>query len=83
VLACAAGLVDSAVSKTCNVSPDMPWDDFKNIYVKAFERGAKGITTFNPGGKRLGIFIAKAKKEEAEAADSCTFDPETGRRSCE
>jgi ribonucleoside-diphosphate reductase alpha chain len=83
VLTCAAGLVDSAVSKTCNVSPDMPWDDFKNIYVKAFERGAKGITTFNPGGKRLGIFIAKAKKEEAEAADSCTFDPETGRRSCE
>lgn len=82
VLACASGLVDSAVSKTCNVSPDMDWDDFKNIYVRAYELGCKGITTFNPGGKRLGIFIAKAKKEEAEEA-SCQLDPETGRRSCE
>lgn len=83
VLTAAAALVDSAVSKTCNVSPDMPWEDFKNIYVKAFERGAKGITTFNPGGKRLGIFIAKAKKEEADEGAACTFDPETGVRSCE
>lgn len=81
VLATAAHQVDSAVSKTCNVSPKMPWDDFKNIYIEAYERGCKGITTFNPGGKRLGIFIAKAKKEDE--GDACSFDPETGRRSCE
>lgn len=99
VLVTAAALVDSAVSKTCNVSPDMPWDDFKNIYVQVYDRGGKGCTTFNPGGKRLGIFVAKAKKavqedvdvetmvsaaEAApEVAESCVFDPSTGRRSCE
>lgn len=86
VLATASQYVDSAVSKTCNVAPDMPWADFKDLYVSAWERGCKGITTFNPGGKRLGIFIAKEKKvvdsEESEGS-ACTFDPASGRRSCE
>lgn len=99
VLVTAANLVDSAVSKTCNVSPDMPWEEFKNIYVQVYDRGGKGCTTFNPGGKRLGIFVAKEKKairEDVEVevltsateatpeiAESCVFDPSTGRRSCE
>jgi ribonucleoside-diphosphate reductase alpha chain len=81
VLATASRFVDSAVSKTCNVSPDMPWEDFKNIYVSAFNKGCKGITTFNSGGKRMGILLAKPEPQ-AEAT-SCTFDPETGVRSCE
>lgn len=84
VLCTAANLVDSAVSKTCNVSPDMPWEDFKGLYVRAFENGAKGCTTFNPGGKRLGIFTAKKRQDVSEdEGASCTFDPESGRRSCE
>lgn len=85
VLATASAFVDSAVSKTCNVSPNMPWDQFKGLYRDAYERGCKGITTFNPGGKRLGIFIAKEKAADADAMDgaSCSVDPETGRRSCE
>lgn len=62
VLCCAQEFVDSAVSKTCNVSPDMPWEDFKELYVRAWKGGAKGCTTFNPGGKRMGIL--KAKEEE-------------------
>jgi ribonucleoside-diphosphate reductase alpha chain len=32
VLLTAQRYVDSACSKTCNVSPDMPWDQFKEIY---------------------------------------------------
>jgi ribonucleoside-diphosphate reductase alpha chain len=82
VLGVASNAVDSSVSKTCNVSADMKWNDFKNIYVKAYELGCKGATTFNPGGKRLGIFLAKAHKDVAEG-EACTFDPETGRRNCE
>lgn len=66
--------VDSAVSKTCNVNPNMKWEDFKQIYFRAWEGGAKGCTTFNPGGKRMGIL------KEVEA---CVYDPETGTRTCE
>tara|TARA_Y100000361_G_scaffold14974_1_gene11820 strand:+ start:4436 stop:6112 length:1677 start_codon:yes stop_codon:yes gene_type:complete len=68
--------VDQAISKTINVPADVPWEDFKNIYFKAWAFGAKGCTTFRNGGKREGIL-----KEEPEAA-SCFIDPETGRREC-
>ena len=75
--------VDSAVSKTCNVSPDMAWDSFKQIYMTAWEHGCKGITTFNPGGKRFGILetptIDQIQEEEGGA---CYVDLETGSKEC-
>lgn len=83
VLLVASKLVDSAVSKTCNVSPNMPWDDFKQLYYKAWEGGAKGITTFNSGGKRFGILNAAPRSEENEQGVACYVDPETGKKTCE
>jgi ribonucleoside-diphosphate reductase alpha chain len=74
--------VDSACSKTCNVSPDMEWDDFKSIYIKAWRGGAKGCTTFNPGGKRFGILKAPDEPEAQEPL-ACYIDEKTGERSCE
>ena len=46
VLLLAAKYVDSSVSKTCNVGDDVSFDEFKQLYVKAYEGGAKGCTTF-------------------------------------
>lgn len=69
VLALAQKYVDSAVSKTCNVPPSTPWADFKQVYIDAWVRGAKGCTTFNAGGKRMGILVApEAPKEETNDA---------------
>lgn len=83
VLALATKYVDSAVSKTINVSPDMPWEEFKAIYMNAWEMGTKGCTTFNSGGKRFGIFIEKpAKKKEPETAEACYIDLQTGQKEC-
>jgi ribonucleoside-diphosphate reductase alpha chain len=64
VLAAASKRVDSAVSKTCNVSPTMPWNEFKSIYDKAYALGCKGITTFNPGGKRFGVLRSADKLDQ-------------------
>lgn len=72
----ASRYVDSSVSKTCNVSPKMPWEDFKNIYIRAWKGGAKGCTTFNPGGKRMGIL------QQDEEGEACSIDPVTGDRTC-
>jgi ribonucleoside-diphosphate reductase alpha chain len=86
VLVTAARLVDSAVSKTCNVDGSMPWEDFKGIYERVWEAGGKGCTTFNKDGKRLGILLSSDEDDEAEQASegsSCEIDPATGRRSCE
>lgn len=82
VLTAASKYIDSAVSKTVNVNPRMPWEDFKAIYMRAWEGGAKGITTFNPEGKRMGILNATPKSEENEGA-ACYIDPTTGKKTCE
>ncbi|HEX9877006.1 MAG TPA: adenosylcobalamin-dependent ribonucleoside-diphosphate reductase [Gammaproteobacteria bacterium] len=38
--------IDSSISKTANVPTDYPYDDFKDIYLYAYEKGLKGCTTF-------------------------------------
>ena len=81
VLVAAAERVDSAVSKTCNVPSDISWSDFKGLYVQAFQRGAKGCTTYRVGGKREGILTAANDNQDVGAA--CVYDPATGVRSCE
>jgi ribonucleoside-diphosphate reductase alpha chain len=78
VLTTAQEFVDSAVSKTCNVPSTMDWESFKQIYMDAWRAGCKGITTFQDGGKRMGIL--KAEPEEGEA---CRYDAETGSRTCD
>lgn len=89
VLAVAQRYMDSAVSKTCNVPSDMAWSDFKNLYMHAWELKCKGITTFNAGGKRMGILTRatpaelERMKDEIDEGLSCEMDPETGRSSCE
>ena len=38
--------IDSSISKTANVPTDYPYEDFKHIYLYAYESGLKGCTTF-------------------------------------
>ena len=38
--------IDSSISKTANVPTDYPYEDFKDIYLFAWEQGLKGCTTF-------------------------------------
>jgi ribonucleoside-diphosphate reductase alpha chain len=37
---------DSSISKTINVPTDTPFNDFKDIYMYAYDMGLKGCTTF-------------------------------------
>ena len=46
IQAAAQTWVDSSISKTANVPTDFPYEDFKDIYMYAFEKGLKGCTTF-------------------------------------
>jgi ribonucleoside-diphosphate reductase alpha chain len=38
--------VDSSISKTINVPTDIDYENFKDIYLYAYEKGLKGCTTF-------------------------------------
>lgn len=79
VLLVASKWVDSAVSKTCNIGAGVSFDEFKQIYVRAYEGGAKGCTTFRSAGKRKGVLVAAPQEGEGAA---CYID-ENGRRTCE
>ncbi len=46
VQAAAQKWIDSSISKTANVPTDYPYEDFKDIYLYAYEQGLKGCTTF-------------------------------------
>jgi len=46
IQAAAQRWVDSSISKTANVPTDFPYEDFKDIYLYAYEKGLKGCTTF-------------------------------------
>ena len=62
------GWVDSSISKTINVPADYPFVKFKDLYMKAWELGCKGCTTFRPSENFEGILIKKEdKKIEAPA----------------
>lgn len=93
VLCTAQRWSDSAVSKTCNVPADMPYSEFKDIYMMAWENGAKGITTYRPAGnydepiksadgeeaKDEAIAKVSELQEEDGFTGSCTLD-EFGRK---
>lgn len=92
VLTLASRYVDSACSKTCNVGDNVGWEEFKNVYINAYNGGASGCTTFRASGKRYGILnvsvpepetIVEEPTEYDEGGTACYFDPETGTRSCE
>ena len=65
VLNVASQYVDSACSKTCNVGDDVSWEDFKKVYMDAYDGGASGCTTFRASGKRYGILNAASSEDVA------------------
>ncbi len=78
VLCTASAHVDSAVSKTCNVPKDFPWEDFKDIYWTAWKRGSKGCTTHRTGNKRGAILEAVEELEDPV----CVINPISGEKDC-
>jgi len=66
VLNLASQFVDSACSKTCNVGDEVTWEDFRDVYMRAYDGGASGCTTFRASGKRYGILNAAASEDIAE-----------------
>ena len=64
VQAAAQKWIDSSISKTANVPTDYPYEDFKDIYLYAYEQGLKGCTTFrfNPEAFQ-GVLVKQADLE--------------------
>lgn len=67
--------VDSAISKTINVPADFPFEDFKDVYLTAYDSGLKGCTTYRPSSVRGAVLEVKAEKAEPSVAVHDTTKP--------
>jgi len=77
--------VDSSISKTINCPEDISFDDFKDVYMAAWELGCKGCTTYRPNDVTGSVLEAKPEEEEQGGACELKYDDNTGQliRSCE
>ena len=67
VQAAAQRWIDSSISKTANVPTDFAFEQFKNIYMQAYDQGLKGCTTFrfNPENFQ-GVLVKEQDLENTE-----------------
>ena len=52
VQAAVQDFIDSSISKTINTPADISFEDFKTVYLDAYDKGLKGCTTYRPNEVR-------------------------------
>ncbi len=60
--------VDSSISKTINCPADIAFDDFKDVYMAAWDQGCKGCTTYRPN-EVTGSVLSVAEPEDRTLGD--------------
>jgi ribonucleoside-diphosphate reductase alpha chain len=70
--------IDTSISKTVNVAEDYPYEDFKKLYLQAWDARLKGLATYRPNsilGAVLEVKPAQTQKAVAPEAASAAVDP--------
>ncbi len=75
--------VDSAISKTINCPADLPFDDFKSIYLDAYDIGLKGCTTYRPNDIRGAVLTSDSKQADAAKSGASTINIKVSRASAD
>jgi len=61
--------IDSSISKTINLPADIPFDNFKDIYARAYAMGCKGCTTYRPNEVTGSVLEAKPEQPASGARE--------------
>ncbi|NQV57508.1 MAG: adenosylcobalamin-dependent ribonucleoside-diphosphate reductase [Rhodospirillales bacterium] len=64
--------IDSSISKTINCPESISFEDFKDIYIQAYDLGCKGCTTYRPNEVTGAVLVAHDDKIDKNADN----DPE-------
>ncbi len=70
--------VDHSISSTINLPEDIEPEVISNIYLKAWEKGLKGVTVYRDGS-RFPILTADNKPSEFQAFKDKKFEVDAGR----
>ena len=61
--------IDSSISKTINCPADIGFDDFKEVYMAAWDQGCKGCTTYRPNDVTGSVLSVKDEQPASETPD--------------
>lgn len=61
--------VDSSISKTINCPEDIGFDEFKDVYMQAYETGCKGCTTYRPNAVTGSVLSVSESSDKTPEAD--------------
>ena len=69
--------IDSSISKTVNIPADYPYEAFKDLYIKGWKAGLKGLATYRPNDITGAVLSVEAP---AAAAQSLRFEDDPLRK---
>lgn len=62
--------IDSSISKTINCPEDISFEDFKEVYMAAWDQGCKGCTTYRPNDVTGSVLSVSEESEKLPEADT-------------
>ncbi|MBR9863573.1 MAG: adenosylcobalamin-dependent ribonucleoside-diphosphate reductase [Rhodobacteraceae bacterium] len=62
--------IDSSISKTINCPEDISFEDFKEVYMAAWDQGCKGCTTYRPNDVTGSVLSVSEETETAPEIDT-------------
>jgi ribonucleoside-diphosphate reductase alpha chain len=68
--AAAQNWIDSSISKTINCPEDISFEDFKEVYMAAWDQGCKGCTTYRPNDVTGSVLSVSESTETAPEVDA-------------
>ena len=68
--------VDSSISKTINCPEDIAFEDFKEVYMAAWDSGCKGCTTYRPNDVTGSVLSVSETKEAPDVIANTDAEPQ-------
>ena len=67
--------IDSSISKTINCPEDISFEDFKDVYMQAWDSGCKGCTTYRPNDVTGSVLSVSEEKSAPEVVAKDDDEP--------
>lgn len=72
--------IDSSISKTINCPENIAFEEFKDVYMQAFDLGCKGCTTYRPNDITGAVLETQEQKKKKTSNRSYRSRPRRGFR---